>query len=87
MMESDLFEILEEPQETLWAQQLAECQQRFIARIEEASKLRTNKKARKELYQKWRKELGDDAARESANYVEALLMGKIGWPKFHKQAK
>lgn len=87
MMESDLFEILEEPQETLLAQQLAECQQRFIARIEEALKLRTNKKARKELYQKWRKELGDDTARESANYVEALLMGKVGWPKFHKQAK
>jgi hypothetical protein len=82
-MGSDLFE---DPQEILWAQQIAECQQRFIARIEEGSKLR-NKKARKDLYQKWRRELGDDTARESANYVEALLMGKVSWPKWHKLAK
>lgn len=84
MTESDL---LEESSEAIWAQQLAECQQRFVERIEEAVKLRNNKKARKDLYQQWRHELGDDTARESANYVEALLAGKVGWPKFYKRAK
>jgi hypothetical protein len=80
-------DLFEDPQEILWAQQLAECQQRFSARLEEAVKLRSSKKARKELYQKWRTELGDDTARESAKYVEALLVGKVGWPKFYKQPK
>jgi hypothetical protein len=84
MTESDL---LEESSEAIWAQQLVECQQRFVERIEEAVKLRNNKKARKDLYQQWRRELGDDTARESANYVEALLVGKVGWPKFYKRAK
>lgn len=74
-MVSDLFE---DPVQ----QQLAETRKRFMARIEEGAKLRRDKKARKQLYARWRQELGDDIARESAKYVEALLDGKVGWPKF-----
>lgn len=76
-MASDLFE---DPVQ----QRLAETRKRFMARIEEGAKLRRDKKARKQLYARWRQEFGDDIARESAKYVEALLDGKVGWPKFAK---
>ena len=76
-MASDLFE---DP----ISKQLAESRERLGKRIEEGAKLRRSKAARKELYKKWRIELGDDVARESARYVEALLEGKVGWPKWYK---
>lgn len=61
---------------------LTEAQDRFIARVKEGIALRSNQKARRELYKRWREEIGDVAARESAKYVEALLDGRVGWPKF-----
>lgn len=61
---------------------LEESQSRFIERLKEATPLRKSKSARRELYQRWRQEIGDVAARETARYVEALLDGKVGWPKF-----
>jgi hypothetical protein len=64
--------------------QLAESRDRFSKRIADGVKLRSSKASRKELYKKWRIELGDDVARESAKYVEALLDGKVGWPKWNK---
>lgn len=67
-----------------FAKQLAETRERLGKRIEEGAKLRGNKARRKELYKKWRQEFGDDVARESARYVEALLEGKVGWPKWYK---
>lgn len=66
------------------AEQLAECQKRFLARINEAIPHRNNRKKRREIYQRWREEFGDIVAKESAKYVEALLDGKVGWPKFAK---
>jgi hypothetical protein len=76
-MASDLFD---DPVQ----QQLVETRKRFMARIEEGAQLRRSKQARRGLYARWRKEFGDDIARESAKYVEALLAGKVGWPKFAK---
>ena len=77
MTGSDLFE---DPVQA----QLIETQKRFMKRIEEGAALRRNQKERKQLYARWRQEFGDDVARESAKYVEALLAGKVGWPKFGK---
>ena len=80
----DLFE-QELTQEEKWKKQLDETRKRFIERVEAGVKLRSNKQKRKALYQQWRKDYGDITARESAKYVEALLVGKVGWPKFYKQ--
>lgn len=36
----------------------------------------TSPTKRRELYQEWRKEFGDDVARESAKYSEAVIAGQ-----------
>lgn len=83
-MESDLFaDQLTEEQRI--QKQLDDTRVRFIKRLEAGVELRSSKQKRKELYRVWREQLGDDVARESAKYVEALLTGKVGWPKFYKR--
>lgn len=62
-------------QEELWAAQLRECRLRLIARVREASSL-TSPTRRRALYQQWREELGDDTARESAKFSEAVIAGR-----------
>ena len=63
-------------QEQVWAQQLHDCRVRFVERVRTAIAIRSPGK-RRELYQTWRAEIGDDAARESAKYAEAVLSGRI----------
>lgn len=53
--------------------QLNETRRRFKERFSEAIKL--NAKDRKILYKKWRDEVGDDAARETAKFVESYKKG------------
>lgn len=62
-------------QEELWAAQLREHRLRLIARVREASSL-TSPTRRRALYQQWREELGDDTARESAKFSEAVIAGR-----------
>ena len=71
--------------EDLITKRLAETRDNLCKRLEDGVKLRGNKAGRKDLYKKWRAEIGDNAARESARYVEALLDGKVGWPKWYKR--
>lgn len=54
-------------------QQLNETRRRFKERFEAAIKL--SAKDRKILYKKWRAEIGDDAARETAKFVESYKKG------------
>jgi len=54
-------------------QQIHEARLRFLARFDEAVKL--SAKERKILYKKWREEIGDDAARETALFVESYKKG------------
>lgn len=78
---SDLFE---EPlsQEEIWKQQIKETQLAVQMRVDTALQLARHKTKRKALYQSWRKEFGDDIARESAKFTEALISGKVRRPKW-----
>lgn len=80
----DLFEDQAQSQEELWQIQIKENQIRFQQRVETALALANKKTKRKELYAKWRKELGDDVARESARFAEAMMLGSIRRPKWFR---
>ena len=58
-----------------WAQELREARLRMIARVREASSM-SSPTRRMALYQEWRKELGDVAAREQAKFTEAVVGGR-----------
>lgn len=81
----DLFEDQAQSQEELWQIQIKEFQIRLQQRVETALALANKKTKRKELYAKWRKELGDDVARESAKLAEALMQGVIQRPKWFRR--
>jgi len=62
-------------QEQRWAQELRQSRLRLIARVREASSM-SSPTRRMALYQKWRQELGDTTARESAKFAEAVVGGR-----------
>lgn len=62
-------------QEAKWAQELRESRLRLIERVRKASSL-TSPTRRTALYLEWRKEIGDNAAREAAKFSEAVLAGR-----------
>lgn len=62
-------------QEERWARELNESRRRLAARVREAV-MTTSPTRRRALYQRWRDELGDDAARESAKFAEACIAGR-----------
>lgn len=67
-------------QEEIWAAQLRESRIRFVARVKEAMYI-TSPTKRMELYQKWRAEIGDIAARETAKFTEAVRAGRVSLKK------
>lgn len=73
-------------QEEAWAVELNEKRKRFVARIKQATAL-TSPTRRYALYQEWRKEIGDDAARESAKFAEACLNGTVSIAKLEKMVR
>ena len=81
MSMADLFEE-ELNQEERWAKEIRECQIAVQIRVDSALALGRNKAKRKALYQAWRKEFGDDIARESAKFTEALINGTVRRPKW-----
>lgn len=62
-------------QEQRWAQELRESRLRLIARVREASSM-SSPTRRMALYQQWRTQIGDNAARESAKFTEAVIGGR-----------
>jgi hypothetical protein len=54
----------------------------FETRVVTAYRLQNLPGKRSLLYQEWRKIHGDDTARESAKFSEALIAGKIPWPRW-----
>lgn len=62
-------------QEAKWAQELRESRLRFIQRVREAISF-TSPTKRTALYVSWRKDLGDNAARETAKFAEAVIAGR-----------
>ncbi len=81
---ADLFEDQAKSQEELWQIQIKETQIAFQRRVETAVVLARKLKERKALYAKWRKELGDDVARESARFTEALIKGQVNRPRWFR---
>ena len=67
-------------QEQIWAQELNQARQRLVARVREAMQI-SSPTRRYALYQEWRKEIGDVAAREQAKFVEAVRSGRISLKK------
>jgi hypothetical protein len=62
-------------QEALWKKQINDCLIRLIDRVKLAVQT-TSPTRRTALYQQWRKDHGDDTARESAKYAEAVIAGR-----------
>jgi len=62
-------------QEQSWALELRESRLRLIARVREASSM-SSPTRRMTLYQQWRTQIGDNAARESAKFSEAVVGGR-----------
>lgn len=62
-------------QEAIWARQLNECRIRLVERVKLAVST-TSPTRRTALYQQWRKEHGDNTARESAKFAEAVIAGR-----------
>lgn len=62
-------------QEAKWATELREARIRMIDRVRKASSM-SSPTRRMALYQEWRKELGDVAAREQAKFTEAIIGGR-----------
>lgn len=81
---NDLFQDQEKEltQEEIWARDIRATQMAVQIRVDTALSLGRNKTKRKALYQSWRKEFGDDIARESARFAEALINGKVRRPKW-----
>lgn len=79
------------PQETqeleeFWAQQLKESRVRFVAHVKQAIALRSPTR-RRELYQEWRKQYGDDRARSYAKYAEACIEGRVSIEPIERMTK
>jgi hypothetical protein len=80
---NDLFEA-QLTQEERWQIEIRKTQVAFQQRVEEAWPLGRKPTKRKEIYQRWRKEFGDDIARESARFVEALIKGEVKRPRWFR---
>lgn len=82
----DLFEE-QLSQEERWAVEAQECRDRVEARVHQALALGRAKTKRKELYQQWRIQYGDEIAKESAKLTEAILKGDIETPKWFRSRR
>lgn len=73
-------------QEAVWEEKRLFYLKRLVDRVEAAMKL-TSPTRRRALYEEWRKELGDDVARESAKFAEAALMRTVSLEKLKSMLK
>ena len=71
-------------QEEKWAIEIQECRDRVETRVMQALAIGRNKTKRKELYQTWRTQFGDDIARESAKLAEVIIKGDLEMPKWFR---
>jgi hypothetical protein len=78
--------VSDQEQEERWARELHAARLKFIARVKLGVSM-SSPTRRRALYQDWRKELGDDIARESAKYVEAVFEGRRKISELEKMVK
>lgn len=76
----------DQEQEERWAKELHAARLKLIARVKLGVSM-SSPTRRRALYQDWRKELGDDIARESAKYVEAVFEGRRKISELEKMVK
>ncbi len=76
----------DQEQEERWARELHAARLKFIARVKLGVSM-SSPTRRRALYQDWRKELGDNIARESAKYVEAVFEGRRNIGELEKMVK
>lgn len=67
-------------QEADWQQQLYESRKRFVADVKKAIAT-TSPTRRRQLYEEWRKNYGDDSARTKAKFAEACIAGTVSIEK------
>lgn len=72
--------------EQRWEVELREKRIRFINRVKQATATQSPSR-RYALYQEWRKEIGDTAARECAKFSEACLAGTVSLKKLEQMVK
>lgn len=73
-------------QEARWASELHDARLRFIERVRAATRLASPTR-RRALYEEWRKEFGDDVARESAKFSEAVIGGRRKLSELERMVK
>jgi len=73
-------------QEDKWAKELREARLKMLNRVREAARL-SSPTRRRALYEEWRKEIGDVAAREQAKLTEAIRAGRIRLKSFEDMVK
>ena len=78
--------MIDQEREERWAKELHEARLKFLARVKLGASM-SSPTRRRALYQDWRKELGDDIARESAKFVEAVLEGRRKISELEKMVK
>lgn len=74
-------------QEEKWAIEIQHCRDQVEQRVTHALSLGRSQAKRKELYKSWRLLHGDDIARESAKFTEALISGKVQMPKWFRSRR
>jgi len=74
-------------QEEKWAVEIQVCRDQVEERVMHALSLGRSKAKRKELYKSWRLLHGDDIARESAKFTEALISGEVEMPKWFRSRR
>lgn len=85
LLVSDLFADVALDPETQWALDIKRTQRVFESRFWQAHRIGRNQAHRKKHYTQLRREIGDDAAREVAKFVEAMYAGTARYPRWFER--
>lgn len=73
-------------QEARWAQELRETRTKFVKHVRQAMCIGSPTR-RRQLYEQWRKDYGDDTARAYAKYTEGCLKGDLSIEPIERMLK
>jgi hypothetical protein len=73
----------DQERERIWAEEFHQKRKRFVETIESAVRF-TSPSRRRDLYEEWRKEHGDDWARARAKFAEGVVAGRLKLDKLKK---
>jgi hypothetical protein len=84
---NDLFADVPTDPDTQVKVDIKRTQRDFEARFWQAHRVGRNQANRKKHYTQLRREIGDDAAREVAKFVEAIYAGNARYPKWFERLR